>query len=281
MTSQHPDRDARMAAEYAAGDTLQAIGDRYGVTRERVRQIVVPRTGIKRQKEVMAANAEVAKKIALANLSRDEAVEAFGKKVIHITQKHAVKFRKAKPVFETAEMAEMAELVKGGMSIYAASGKNRRNWQRLTRYCAAHKIKSQARSRWSDTSQRANIIDVVSKAGGTWAMALSAVNEIEGGSIGGTALYQWAYQHMNPFHKMARRKGLPPNPPKVKPESQRFPVKKIKAKPTVIYCGNDAKKAAKLNYRKAPASLIAAVHGVSRNSIIGHWFRLRQNGELE
>lgn len=33
------DRDSQVASQFLAGDTLKAIGDRFGITRERVRQI--------------------------------------------------------------------------------------------------------------------------------------------------------------------------------------------------------------------------------------------------
>lgn len=39
MPRPNEDRDVRIVAERDAGETLQSIGERYGITRERVRQI--------------------------------------------------------------------------------------------------------------------------------------------------------------------------------------------------------------------------------------------------
>lgn len=48
MMSDHTERNAAMAREYRAGDCLEDIGKRYGVTRERVRQIL-ERLGVQRR----------------------------------------------------------------------------------------------------------------------------------------------------------------------------------------------------------------------------------------
>jgi hypothetical protein len=54
---------------------------------------------------------------------------------------------------------------------------------------------------------------------------------------------------------------------------------RVRASAPILLC-RDARTAALENYGRASASQIAAAHGVTRNSIIGHWFRLRRAGLL-
>jgi DNA-binding NarL/FixJ family response regulator len=66
---------AELAALYAAGMTLQAIGDRYGLTRERVRQIITPDPEyVPRNKRVRRTDTPTA--IALAALAERRAAKA-------------------------------------------------------------------------------------------------------------------------------------------------------------------------------------------------------------
>lgn len=55
MTKRNLAREGQMAALYAEGKTLQNIGDQFGITRERVRQILA-RLGVQRRTRGVAKN---------------------------------------------------------------------------------------------------------------------------------------------------------------------------------------------------------------------------------
>lgn len=61
------ERDAAMVARYAAGETLDAIGQSFGITRERVRQIIA---------KVGGASAEESRRKRLA--AREETYKPYG-----------------------------------------------------------------------------------------------------------------------------------------------------------------------------------------------------------
>lgn len=78
------DRVKAMVEQFKAGQTLQEIGDRFGVTRERVRQLL-KKAGFRRrdggQYAAAAARAERAVELLNAGLTRTEAEKELGYKV--------------------------------------------------------------------------------------------------------------------------------------------------------------------------------------------------------
>lgn len=57
--------------------------------------------------------------------------------------------------------------------------------------------------------------------------------------------------------------------------------KETRAMPMDIEQAREVKEAARLSYGKVPASQVADKFGVSRNVIIGHWYRMRKAGILQ
>lgn len=277
-------RDADIVSRFKAGETLQSIADRYGITRERVRQIAGKHVPETRRQQFHAVDVQIANDIAARRLTRRQAVAAYGVSVANRASRQYGVVYPAKVPDPT--VVEAAALVSGGMSIHQAASGDRALRAKIASYCRKMGIVSR-HGRWLDRSERVKAVKSMRSAGASWAEITAYVGSMEGKTIVCRALYQWAKVHMLPeeYAKPARVKVWPA-PVAVAPEWQPkllAPVKRRArnqvAKPKVVY-HSDIKKAAELNYGKAPASIIAAVHGVSRNVIIGHWFRLRRAGVL-
>lgn len=268
-------RNKEVLARFAAGSTLQEIGDEFGITRERVRQIV-EKSGTKPravQKEELYEL--IAKAVEADNLSLSEAAARFNVEngvVSRACRMHDVAWRKDH-LYDTPEIAAMAELVKDGMSMHQAASGDHRRESLLRRYCTANGIKSAHKARWRDMKPRKAMI-LAMRPKHPWSELASAVGAMEGKPVGATALYNWATSHMRDHPEVFTK---PDKLPKLRPP---FVPKHRKKESEPILIGQTIRETAKLNRGRATAQQIAAAVGTSRNVIIGHWGRMRQKGEI-
>jgi len=279
------ERNAQILARHENGELHTSIADDYGMTRERVRQIVKkqggkPRFGQKR--DAFATVIEAARN--LPPMSLNEACNAlgFGKfTVIAAANAAGVKFLKRDS--ETTEMlAGMAEKVKAGASFNAAADGDHELAKLVGRYCVENGIKSQAPCRWTvDPDMRRRVVAEMRAEGRTWNEIAAVLAQSEGvRKVGEAAVYNWVLRNAPDLLSIKPPKKVkPPKPPR-----RAYPAAPKRTRPApvdapVVIVG-DARETAIANYGKAPASAIAKAVGVSRNSIIGHWFRARRSGEI-
>lgn len=279
------ERNRQILARHDAGEEHPSIAAAFGITRERVRQIVKangrkPRTEMRRDE--FEAIVEAVRN--LPPMSSAEAVAALGFSY-HIVWAAAseagVKFRK-RDSETTAMLAELAEKVKAGASFNSAAGGDHALAGLLKRYCDENGIKTSAPCRWTvDPGMRRRVIAEMRAEGHSWDKIAAAISSNEGvRKIGGASIHNWVRNNA-PYLAAIKppKKDKPSKPARRSYPSERKCAKAAPADARVIIAG-DVRETAIANYGKAPASKIAKELGVSRNSIIGHWFRARQSGEI-
>lgn len=270
----NPERIAAIRARFDRGETLQAIGDSYGLTRERVRQIVAKTGAEPRFVTFGKRRAEIAAAVKAENLSSDEAAARYGigrGAVLAICSAFGVVCRQDF-LWNSPEIAALADLVRGGMSIHMAAGHVHKVERLIWQYCQRNGIVSRY-GRWHDRSPRVAMVQKMRAQGAGWEAIAAAVTELEGHHVGRAGLYMWVRNHLD---KDVWKHVRPARKPRIYvpgPGKGRGPRRPAEQCDTI-------KEAARINYGKATAAEIAALHGVSRNVIIGHWFRLRRAGLL-
>ncbi len=191
-------RNAEIMASFAAGDTLDAIGKRFGITRERVRQIAA-RHNVKPRRELASeARKQIVAQIAARNMSANEAAAEFGYSVEgihHLCREYGVALRVKTPLYMSPEIAALAERVRAGESLRSASGGNHALASRLREYCQRMGIPC-AHGRWRDFGPRASIVETLRRQGQSWDVISAAVSAVELIPIKTACLQKWAYTHM-------------------------------------------------------------------------------------
>jgi len=265
-------RNQEICALYDAGETLQAIGDRFGITRERVRQIVNRAGRQGRKPEIMAERKRVAEDFRDSGLTVKEFAILWGippGTVYGAARQFGVKCPR-RHISDDPRFLTAAESVRAGLSIRQAEIKHRLPRDHLAVVCDRLGIQSRA-GKWRDFSVRGETVLRLYSQGKTWAAIAYAVSQEEGKPVGERALYIWAHRNLS----------LPPRG-KLRSERKQRPMRP--AKPAVVYpdiiIRPTVKETALANRGRAPASKIAKAVGVSRNSIIGYWNRLRQEGVI-
>lgn len=273
-------RNADILARFNAGDTLESIGQHYGITRERVRQITNA-AGV--EPRHIQADRKIEEDVAIlsdANMTRAEAAEFTGRPLSSISRmatKRGVKFRSSYKV-DAPEMVEMAAKVADGMSIYEAAGKVHNVAARLADHCKRHGIET-VHGRWHDRGERRNIVLQMRSEGRAWPDIAVAVAEAESKPIGLPSLMAWAYKHVPEVigFRLPVKMEKPVSVWKAK--KRPAAITPVKEMPMVVMAPS-LREGVKVNRGKASASQIAAAYGVTRNSVIGLWFRMRKNGEI-
>jgi len=282
------ERNAQILVRHENGEPHQSIADDFSMSRERVRQIVKAQGGKPRFGQKREAFSKVIKAVKnLPPMSLNEACNAlgFGKyTVIAAADAAGVKFLRRNSE-TTAMLAGLAEKVAAGASYHAAAGGDHELAALLARYCVENGIKSVAPCRWTvDPDMRRRVIAEMRTAGKTWDEIAEIIAQNEGvRQFQSVAVYSWTHRYAPELLGIKPpKKAKQPKPAKRQGRAYPSERKFVKAAPAgapVIIAG-DVRETAIANYGKAPASKIAKELGVSRNSIIGHWFRARQSGEI-
>jgi hypothetical protein len=276
------ERNAQILVRHENGELHTSIAADYGLSRERVRQIVKSQGGKARfgqRREAFATIIEAVKNLPPMSLSEACNELGFGKFTVAAAAKSAgVKFLR-RDSETTAMLAGLAEKVKAGASFNAAAEGNHELASLLGRYCIENGIKSQAPCRWTvDPEMRRRVIAEMRAEGRTWDSIAGAIATNEGvRKMGDVTVRAWCEKHAPDLLNIKP-------PKKVKPPKRAYRAAQQRTKPApvdarVLIVG-DVRETAIANYGKAPASKIAQAVGVTRNSIIGHWFRARKTGEI-
>lgn len=274
-------RNLRILNRFERGDTLADIGRDCGLTRERVRQIVASFGATPRHQRIAQRDASILAAIKADDLTAQEAADRFGRTKItaYLIGHHAGHVFRRDRLSDCDEIVALAEQVRAGASMQELTGGSPAIRGRLYAYCRRNGIRSM-HGRHRDFSTRAEIVRQARQSGMPWAQVADLVSDAEHKSIGVGALYNWAAANLPRgvlgiglvHQKMPRaertrherpRKEKPARAPRIKPE---------------VIAAASAKEAAIANYGRASAGDIAAAHGVTRNSIIGYWFRARREG---
>lgn len=287
-TSPNAERNQQIVARFDAGETLESISLDYGITRERVRQIV-DKAGRQSRRELKIGQfAEMADRLRGEWHTVKSAAELLGvsRQVARdVARKHHINLHAMEREEHDAFMAMVAR-VEAGESIYAISGGDRSTEVRLRYFCNKIGVKSKARSRHMDFSHRTPLLREWRASGLDWKECAGRLATIEGRNMGAGSICAWAYRNIPDLPSQPRKQREPrlpkvvirePRVPKehkvVAPRKPR-PIPNVDILPTV-------KETALANRDNATAAQIAAACGVSRNSIIGYWWRAKQSGELE
>lgn len=281
LRSEFANRNAEIANLFDSGETLEAIGKRFGLTRERVRQIA-RRLNMETRSSLAAARRKgVADAVRARNLSTKEAAAEFGyseSAIIQICRSFKVTPRAKTPLYKSDMINALADRVRAGESIHAVSEGIRGIESLVRRNCNDAGIEMKY-GRWRDFSGREAIIRALRKQRIEWNAIAEAVANLEGVKVLPQAVKAWATRHMEqemtaPLPRQ-RRQRVPKSARTPKPKSER-----VFNLDLPVIEAETAKAAALINYGRCSASKIGAAHGVSRNVIIGHWNRLRAKGLL-
>jgi DNA-binding CsgD family transcriptional regulator len=272
-------RNLEIKALFDEGKTLQSIADIYGITRERVRQIVDRQGGTPRHVAIAERSAEIANSIAILADAGKTGMEiaAYLDKPYHTIVKAArwrgIKIpRRGIGHGREALLNEVAAKVADGMSIRQACNNDIPLSHLYERWAGRNGKPKGKHGRWVDRSERKDIIRKMHKEGAEWALITAAVAKIEGYKTSERGIINYAYNHKlvtprprGPTPKNTARKPISIRPPKT---------------PAEILSMDTIRKTCVEYYGKASAKEIAAHLGITRNSVIGHWFRARKNGGI-
>lgn len=182
--------------------TLQSIGDKHGLTRERVRQIVKgmdlePRSAMHHNRletlktrllQLAERYKQELKVLSVQNVVTELGVtEYIARKLFRDTGLH-IEFPHR---FTREQIYRVALKVKNGMSIAKASNGDHYLANLVGAYCKKHNIPVRY-SRWQDLSDRRRIVTEGRAKGLSWRKIAEEVSVYENRRITGSAVYQWA-----------------------------------------------------------------------------------------
>jgi DNA-binding XRE family transcriptional regulator len=192
------DRNAEICRRYLAGERQADLAQEYGISRERVRQLI-ERAGLvsetKRHDDFVAV---VAGTVARKGLTLKEACEMFGlnrSNAYIYCLKHGVRPARMSAE-EIAELDAMASEVEHGKSLRQAAERDSGKAQKLSRHLKRNGIAARGRSRHDDFTMRRRIIERCRADGLTWAEVAQKIAEHDARPIGAQAVLMWAQRHM-------------------------------------------------------------------------------------
>jgi DNA-binding CsgD family transcriptional regulator/predicted transcriptional regulator len=272
-------RNLEIKALFDEGKTLQSIADIYGITRERVRQIVERQGGTARHVAIAERSARIADSISrLADAGKTGMEIAADLDKPYQTIVRAARWRgikiPRKGIGRGKEILlnEVAAKVADGMSIRQACNENRALASRYMEWAKVNGTAKGKHGRWIDRSERNSIIKKMHKESAKWADIAATVAKVEGYKTSERGIINYAYNHklVTPRPRGPRPKNTPRKPRSISPPKT----------PTDIVAMDTIRKTCVEYYGKASAKEIAARLGITRNSVIGHWFRARKNGGI-
>lgn len=188
------EREHDMLRRFDANESLEAIAKVYGLTRERVRQIVLPHRTPRNQ----TARARRAERIAEftrlvdAGKTTKQIAEIMGVSAAYVNYLNTfAKFDVSRmTIEERLEMLRLAAKVANGRSIRSVARGDHALAVKLGYFCEKEGIKSR-HGRWRDFSGRDAVIRKARAKGLTCAKVAAAVAETEGRSISEGVIQQY------------------------------------------------------------------------------------------
>lgn len=241
------DRNETWCQMYRDGKSGQEIADAYGVTRERVYQIL--RRGNLIERRVQR------RQLAKEMIAQDR-----------------LDVRAAKDELD----AKLVELVQSGLSIATAAGKVGFTVPQAVYVCKKAGAVS-LHGRWHDFSERKARFTQLVEAGVSVNRAREIVGSEEGREIG----YEWVWKNCPQLIKKNRPKH-PIEVLAVPPKVERAPRSPIESHPPLDWDDERRDRLVKLWFSGASSQQISDIFGdCSRNAVIGQIHRLRVAGKLQ
>lgn len=188
------DEAMRMLAE---GRTLKEVGDRFGVTRERVRQ-VAQKAGVRSiqcRANVEEKNLEIERLVSEGLSDEDIASQVDLSAAYVAAERVKLGFKPFKTARREAEMAPFVEMVRHGRSMTSVAREFGVSLGKLQTACGNAGVRSRARSRHSDLSGREVLVRSLRGSGMTWHDVGLEVLKAEGRVGWPQAIYTWAQRH--------------------------------------------------------------------------------------
>lgn len=195
--SQDPKYQA-VKAMYLSGRTYEDIGEKLGVTRQRIEQMVRRMDLVsptQRHKDFVAvvAGTCVRKGLTVSELSQMFSIPKYlAWKYCH---EHGVTPSKM-TASEREEFEELSGAVQSGSSIRKAVSGDHKKAEKLRRFMVGKGINARGRSRHDDFSKRPSLIEQWRAEGKSWAQCADLLSEIDGRKISQAGVYIWAWKHM-------------------------------------------------------------------------------------
>ncbi len=189
---------AEAMAMLGEGRTLEEVGQHFGVSRQRVRQIA-KRHGVRsvRCRANLSERDEVIENMILSGASDAEISSAYGLTVSRVLQiRRSLGFRPFKTDERARAMAPYVEMVRQGRSITSVEREFGLGVHKLAAACKNAGVRSRAHSRHSDLSHRIPIIRELLRAGATWATITNALAHKEGRRPSVGSVYGWAHRNL-------------------------------------------------------------------------------------
>jgi hypothetical protein len=275
-------RDLEMKALFEAGQTLQSIGEKFGETKERVRQVVNIRLGAKPRfkaiQERIKQDAETIKGLIDEGRHTNDIASLLGVSrsyVSFVSRNFGVKVPRAPGCnqIRTDEIEQAVQRVVQGYSIGKACAASPGLRNNVMDECKRRGVQSR-HGKWRDFSARHAILKNGIEAGLSYPEIREQIGKAEGKELLNEALLTWAYTHGYRFKKPSTPSAAPLRT--VRPKAPKI----IREKCAVIVDGLSPREVAIKYYGKTSAAEIAKMLGCTRNSVIGHWFRARKQGQI-
>lgn len=265
-------RNLEILERFDKGEALNVIGKHFGLTQERIRQIVARHRSETRRSMVAAKWAEMAKQIRERPMLKSEARALFPQ--LNDNQFKDFCYRErfhflpdAKLAERKTRLAELAQKVLAGASITKVVGKSY-DAALLAKYMDDHGLARPRRNRRNDFSHRPAIVLACIEMKMNFSSIARAFGRFEKRNVARTVATNWIDWNMpEQAAEIRTYKKI-----RVQP---RLAIRQVSAPANIIVL-QTVRETAIANYGKASASRIAAAIGATRNSIIGHWYRHRR-----
>lgn len=267
-------RNETILARFDAGETLEAIGQDFNLTRERVRQIVAKHGRAPRLKTIRTKRQKLTAIVVRLNergLTNSQIAKEIGRPYGEVS----LLLRKAggecnrMSLDEHLSMLRLAAKVANGTSIRRVCNADHALSEKLRRFCKANGVVS-AHRKVKDTSARAGLIVAGRIAGKSWGEITQDVAAVEGRTYCVGAIMNWARENVDlpgrpkSHRPVVQRREKPASPPQPETDLSSLEI-----------AGLSVREAAMALRGIASASQIAKHLGISRNAVIGHWWRSR------
>lgn len=204
-------RNAVICARYLKGEKQIDLANEFGISRERVRQIIERSGLVSERKRHADFIAIVAGTVSRKNLTLAEAASMFG--ISRVNVYTHCRIHGVTPASVTAEEREelnaLALQVVSGKSIRQASNCDHSKAEKLRRHLVNNGINARGRSRWDDFSERKSLLEKWKFSGLSWEECAVKLSKHDGRKITGGALVAWCSRNMKHLISPRKASGLP------------------------------------------------------------------------